>query len=390
MALEVDRHFASTLIVTPESLDEREQLIKRALHQKILVPDILSLLPAWISEVQPDVDEIDEEIDQWLPTVNIDEKKKAKHRARGNYTLLTAVYYPHCKKDKMLVLTQFLYWIFFFDDEIDNGGELAENREGTRQCCQEANQCIDDCLGPNPDYTPPEGSRGTVEMFYPILRDLRAGLGPGSTERLRRELHDYVNGVSRQQRVRTAGRLPTPGYHFQIRSDDVGVIPSITQNEFAMEFELPHHIRYHEAMETIVQECTKITILLNDILSLQKEFVSTLAFPALHDMHHPPVTGKHQTAFLLFMNTYDLSLRGAVDQVLDLIREHYAICVAAEERLPWSETDEKLNEDIREYVRGCQRLATGTAYWSYSCSRYFELSQVNEKREVLLDLSYVD
>lgn len=43
--------------------------------------------------------------------VNVAEKKKAKHRARGNYTLLTAVYYPHCKKDKMLVLSQFLYWV---------------------------------------------------------------------------------------------------------------------------------------------------------------------------------------------------------------------------------------------------------------------------------------
>ncbi|KAI1132846.1 terpene synthase [Nemania abortiva] len=374
MALEIETRHIPVPIAAPKPLDEREQLIKKALGQKLLVPDILSLMPAWISEVQPDVDEINEEIDQWLPTINIDERKKAKHRARGNYTFLTAVYYPHCKKDKMLVLTQFLYWIFFFDDEIDNGGELTDDREGTRLCCEQANRCIDDCLGPNPNYTPPEGLPGTVEMFYPILRDLRAGLRPGSTERLRRELHDYVNGVSRQQRVRTSGRLPNPLYHFQIRADDVGVIPSITQNEYAMEFELPQHIRSHEAVEFIVQECTKLTILLNDVLSLQKEFrVSQL-----------------ENLVLLFMNEYNLSLKSAVDQVLDLIREHYAICVAAEERLPWSETDEKLNADIREYIRGCQRLATGTAYWSYECERYFKNSQVNEKREVLLDLSYVN
>lgn len=67
---------------------------------------------------------------------------------------------------------------------------------------------------------------------------------------------------------------------------------------------------------------------------------------------------------LLFMNKdKDLSVHGAIEKVLDLIREHYAICVAAEERLPWSKDDEKFNEDIREYVRGCHRLATGTAYW---------------------------
>ncbi|KAI0873420.1 terpene synthase [Hypoxylon argillaceum] len=374
MALDIVRNYTPTPIAGLEPLDEREKLIKRALNQKILVPDILSLMPAWTSEVQPDVDEINKEIDQWLPTVNIDEKKKAKHRTRGDYTSLTAVYYPDCKKNKMLVLTQFLYWIFFFDDEIDTGGDLTEDQEGTRQCCQETNQCIDDCLGPSPDYTPPQGSRGVVEMFYPILRDLRAGLGPVATERLRVALHDYVNGVSRQQRVRTADRLPSSRYHFQIRSDDVGVIPSITQNEYAMEFELPQHIRDHEAVKFIVQECTKITILLNEVLSLQKEFrVSQL-----------------ENLVLLFMNEYELSLHSAVDQVLDLIREHYAICVAAEERLPWSKTDEKLNEDIRQYIRGCQRLATGTAYWSYTCERYFKNSQVNENREVLLDLSYIN
>lgn len=46
-----------------------------------------------------------------IQSVNVAEEKKAKHRARGNYTLLTGIYYPHCKKDKMLVLSQFLYWV---------------------------------------------------------------------------------------------------------------------------------------------------------------------------------------------------------------------------------------------------------------------------------------
>jgi hypothetical protein len=63
------------------------------------------------------------------------------------------------------------------------------------------------------------------------------------------------------------------------------------------------------------------------------------------------------------MNTYHISLHAAVDKVLGLIRERYDVYVKAEARLPWSETDQQLNENIREYVRGCQRLATGTAYW---------------------------
>lgn len=112
-----------------------------------------------------------------------------------------------------------------------------------------------------------------MEILYPILRDLRKGLGPSSIERLRKELHDYINGVSSQQHVREADHLPDPWDHFNMRAGDVGAIPSITQNEFAMEFELPEWVRRHEAMEEIVLECTKLTILVNEVQSSQKEFV---------------------------------------------------------------------------------------------------------------------
>lgn len=63
------------------------------------------------------------------------------------------------------------------------------------------------------------------------------------------------------------------------------------------------------------------------------------------------------------MNTYQLSVHEAIDKVLGLMNKHYQICLDAEARLPWSKDDEKLNWSIREYVSGCQRLATGTACW---------------------------
>ena len=49
-----------------ERNDERKHLVRSVLDQKILVPDILSLMPAWPSSLQPDVDEINMEIDEWL------------------------------------------------------------------------------------------------------------------------------------------------------------------------------------------------------------------------------------------------------------------------------------------------------------------------------------
>lgn len=167
--------------------------------------------------------------------------------------------------------------IFWFDDEIDTGGELTTDAAGTRRICDLTLQCVEDCLHPDPAqarFIPPPSSPGTVEVLYEVLAAMRPEMGPMSIERMRRELHDYVEGVARQQAVRQDERLPDPWYHFDIRCADVGVIPSITHNEYAMDFELPDSIRYHEAIETIVMECTRLAILVNEILSVQKEFVS--------------------------------------------------------------------------------------------------------------------
>lgn len=218
-------------------------------------------------------------------------------------------------------------------------------------------------------------------------------MGPMSIERMRRELHDYVEGVARQQAVRQDERLPDPWYHFDIRSADVGVIPSITHNEYAMDFELPDSIRYHEAIETIVMECTRLAILVNEILSVQKEFVSSQPLTmhstcALLDcsdfLTAVQRVGQLENLVLLIMNAENASVHEAVSRVMSLIKKHYAACEDAVARLPWTD-DEAVNEQIREYVRGCRRLATGTGHWAYLCTRYFDKAQLDEKWGLVLD-----
>ncbi|KAI5922436.1 terpene synthase [Camillea tinctor] len=353
MAPDINRIWDTNQIWDPISgpvvdpAEERKSLVKRASNQKVLVPDLVSLLPTWPCDIQPDIDEVNEEIDEWLKGVDISEDKKAKHRARGNYALLTAVYYPHCKKDKMLALTQFLYWVFFFDDDIDTGGELTDDTEATLRVCEEAHKCVDDCLGPTPIFIAPADIRSTVEMLYPILKDLHAEMMPSGIERLRVELHEYLNGVERQQGVRQGSRLPDPWYHLQIRADDVGAIPNIVQAEYAMDFALPESVWQHESIQTMVHESTVLTILVNEIYSTQKEFRDS----------------QLENFIFLLMNKYNISIHSAIDKTLDLIREHYEIFSEAEERLPWSKNDEKLNMAIQQTVVTCKRLVTGTAYW---------------------------
>ncbi|KAF4807973.1 Presilphiperfolan-8-beta-ol synthase [Colletotrichum siamense] len=284
---------------------------------------------------------------------------------------MASVFYSRCKKEKLLTLTKYEYWIFWFDDEIDTGGELTTDAAGTRHICDLTLQCVEHCLHPDPAkacFTPPVDSPGTVAVLYEVLTAMRQEMGPMSIERMRGELHEYIEGVARQQAVRQDEHLPDPWYHFEIRIADIGVYPSITQTEFAMDFELPDSTRYHEAMKTIATECTRLSILINEILSVQKEF-------------H---VGQLENMVLLFMNTENISVHESVHRIISLIRKHYAACEDAMARLPWTD-DEVANEHIREYVRGCRRLATGTGHWAYLCTRYFDETQLDEKWGLVLN-----
>ncbi|TLD19071.1 hypothetical protein PspLS_09812 [Pyricularia sp. CBS 133598] len=348
--------------------NEVQNLVQQCKGRKVYVKNLMSLMPSWPKKIHNKevLDELNLKVDEWLKTsVNLPEMKKRLYREQGNFAILASVFYSDCKKETLMALTKYQYWIFWFDDEIDTGGAFTEDAAGTRNICNKTLQCVEDVLHRDParvNFIPPPDAHATVKVLYEVLAEMRSEMGPTSIERMRRELHAYVKGVARQQAVRQEARLPNPWYHFSIRCDDVGVIPSITQNEYAMDFELPDEIRYHEAMQCIVLECTRLAILINEILSCQKEFRA----------------GQYENLCLLLVNHDNISITQAVAQVISLIKKHYNACEDAVARLPFTE-DEHLNKNICEYVRGCRRLATGTGHWAYLVTRYFDQSQLDSE-----------
>ena len=169
-----------------------------------------------------------------------------------------------------------------FDDEIDTGGAFAADAAATRRICDETLQCMDEMLCHDEAIAAArakaaaarEDLPGSVLLLYEVLAEIRPAMGRATTERLRRDFHTYVEGAARIQAVRMSGRLPDPAQLLDLRYGDIGAVLSMTLNEYAMGFELPDAVRYHEAMECIVLECTHLTILINEIQSCQKEFVS--------------------------------------------------------------------------------------------------------------------
>jgi hypothetical protein len=47
--------------------------------------------------------------------VKVAEEKKRKHRIKSNYAILASVFYSSCKKEKLLALTKYQYWVSLED-----------------------------------------------------------------------------------------------------------------------------------------------------------------------------------------------------------------------------------------------------------------------------------
>lgn len=54
--------------VEPISEAEKRELLSRLEGKTLLVPDLISLLPGWRYDLHPDVDPVNEELDEWLKT----------------------------------------------------------------------------------------------------------------------------------------------------------------------------------------------------------------------------------------------------------------------------------------------------------------------------------
>lgn len=54
--------------IEPISESEKRELLSRLEGKKLLVPDLISLLPGWRYGLHPDVDSVNEELDEWLKT----------------------------------------------------------------------------------------------------------------------------------------------------------------------------------------------------------------------------------------------------------------------------------------------------------------------------------
>ncbi|KAK8062114.1 hypothetical protein PG997_014211 [Apiospora hydei] len=93
--------------------DERQRLVRRCTGETIHVENLMSLMPAWFKKIHPQkiLDEVNVVIDEWLKTVNLPEKKKRAQRQKGDYVIISSVFYADCSIEKLITLTKYNYWV---------------------------------------------------------------------------------------------------------------------------------------------------------------------------------------------------------------------------------------------------------------------------------------
>ncbi|KAF2965292.1 hypothetical protein GQX73_g8299 [Xylaria multiplex] len=91
------------------------------LRRSVRIPDLFSSIMAARPAVNPNYFKVKAEGDRWIAKImNLDDKTSAKN-TRADFCLLCSMWVPNADEEALRTTLDWSYWIFFFDDQFDEG-----------------------------------------------------------------------------------------------------------------------------------------------------------------------------------------------------------------------------------------------------------------------------
>jgi len=279
--------------------------------------------------------------------------KREKFFGAG-FGLMTALCYPDADLERLSTTTDFVLWLFSFDDMADEG-EFKEDVEGVKTA-------IDTMINVlrKPDAATPDLIIAAfLQKFFARMRSVSS---LETTERMINAFYTYTQATLQQTTNRSVDKIPSIDEYIQIRRDTSAVKIGFAVLEYSLGLNFPDAVFEDPAM-------AELWVAGNDILTWANDIYS-----------FPVELGRGDTHNLVFvaMQEKQLTLEGAMDYVNELTRARLNDYVEAKKQL--RSFGPELDDEIAVYVRGMEHLVQGSIDWSFMTPRYFgdKAQQVRE------------
>ncbi|KAK7530381.1 isoprenoid synthase domain-containing protein [Phyllosticta citribraziliensis] len=392
----------------------KKETTKEAANMAIL-PDLLVSFIAPEPKVNPHYEQVRKESEEWM-RANLWQslsEKDIKRRCAADFCYFSAILCPDVGKEELRTVCDWIYWVFEFDDQFDEG-ELGIDREKGRaevagmvavlvpQGCSTPVVRRRSALGPW-STSPIETTSGELEealssdednqkMNPEFEREAKNSAAVASTP-LQQLFHSIWERVGTSTCDDARERYVKSNIHFcrsvaelhgeefddmvvmenitrylHIRAQNIGLYPLLSLEEYACGLRLPQAVFECKAIRDIERLVAEMLTLQNDILSYHRE----------HSVGHS------QNLISIFRRRLGLSQQQSYDKANELLHGCYRQWYISHSEIPsWGE---KVDAQVQQYLQGCLNVLKANVRWSFKSQRYFgkEVDRVRETRQVVL------
>ncbi|KAI1657173.1 terpenoid synthase [Daldinia decipiens] len=326
-------------------------------RRAVQIPDLFSSIMASKPVVNPNYSEVKAEGDEFIARImKMDEKANAKNR-KVDFGYLGSIWVPDADKEALTAMFNWCYWLFFFDDEFDEGHlkddpvAAQEEINETMAIMQEDVPLIDPHVYP---------IRYLFQLCWLWVKQ-RASIE--LQQRYKEQHKRYFDQVVVQSQQVAKGEVLSRDIqtYLEVRLATVAVYPVIPLVQCIWGVELPERVISHNSLQERIQVSAELTLMANDILSCRKD---------------AELGVDHNLIPLLVEQ--GMSAQQSVDKIGAMVDDCYKRWYTALAELP--SYGEKIDRQVLLFVEICRSIPLGNLYWSFKTSRY--LGSEEESRSV--------
>ncbi|GHO55404.1 terpene synthase family protein [Ktedonobacter robiniae] len=296
--------------------------------------------------VSPHVQIVQDHTQGWVQHFRLLKDEATRHFAAVRMGWLVARCYPTATVGELLLLADWLTWLFIVDDLFSEGA-MSQH---PKQMQFIMNEFIVTLYGITKNFKKP-----LTEALHDLWSRTTQEATTSWQARFKRHLvANYFAGTCWEADNRAQGHVPDVDTYIENRRSSSGMLMGIDFIDFVERISFPSTLRLSDAFQTILRMTNNIVCWANDIVSLRKEIEH-------HDVNN---------LVLVLQHTYQLPLQDAVNITSEMIERETKDFLLAEQRLithfPLFE------EQLQRYTAALRALIRGNLDWSLETARYLQ------------------
>lgn len=334
------------------------------------MPDFDHIFTEWPSAVSPHLDclrdHVKARIHDLLSHASIFQGKELEHKRDElqavDFGLFVAVWWPGANRDTLRSMSDFLLWLFIWDDEVDAAdSRLGCDVDGVRSLVQTTLTYIEHTLLP---ATTDQDTITETDILITSFSHVASAIAPcdvAQRQRLCEEVTSWIKAVEIEHARRTGPELPRLGEYVDLRMKTSGMMVAWTLFEILtglsckVESAVPGMSRVIcQDLYTLLRETNLLVSITNDVFSVRKELASGTPDNIM------PIFWLQSRDLTTATNATEEMLRAA-RQRFDEAERHILACTEAP-------TD--VRTQAIDLIEIFKTMCTGNITWSARSKRY--------------------